>query len=158
MAIASLSNVEKHFGKKVLFEKAEMAIFEGERVGFIGDNGTGKSTLFKMLMGQVQPDVGVVRSARNPRRIPGAEPEFDPESTVMDEAELGFAELHDLSHKMRDSNTAWPTPLASNSKRCWKNIRTYSTSSTWPADTPGSTRWKPHSWAWASAARHGSKM
>jgi ATP-binding cassette subfamily F protein 3 len=103
MAIASLSNVEKHFGKKVLFEKAEMAIFEGERVGFIGDNGTGKSTLFKMLMGQVQPDVGVVSVSKGTRvGYLVQNPEFDPESTVMDEAELGFAELHELSHKMRD--------------------------------------------------------
>ena len=103
MAIASLSNVEKHFGKKVLFEKADMAIFEGERVGFIGANGTGKSTLFKMLMGQVQPDVGTVAVARGTRvGYLVQNPSFDLENTVLDEAELGFAELHELSHRMRD--------------------------------------------------------
>ena len=52
MAIASLTNVEKHFGKKVLFEKLDLTIYEGERVGFIGDNGSGKTTLFKMLTGR----------------------------------------------------------------------------------------------------------
>jgi len=103
MAIASLSNVEKHFGKKVLFEKADMAIFEGERVGFIGANGTGKTTLFKMLMGQVQPDVGTVAVSRGTRvGYLVQNPSFDLENTVLDEAELGFAELHDLSHRMRD--------------------------------------------------------
>lgn len=103
MAIASLSNVEKHFGKKVLFEKAEMAIFEGERIGFIGANGAGKSTLFRMLTGQVQPDVGVVAVSRGTRiGYLVQNPEFDPQSTVMDEAELGFAELHDLSHQLRE--------------------------------------------------------
>lgn len=103
MAIASLSNVEKHFGKKVLFEKADMAIFEGERVGFIGANGTGKSTLFKMLMGQVQPDVGTVAVARGTRvGYLVQNPSFDLENTVLDETELGFAELHELSHRMRD--------------------------------------------------------
>src|SRR6185503_18812206 len=60
MAIATLSKVEKHFGKQVLFENLDLSIYEGERVGFIGANGAGKSTLFKMLTGQVQPDAGLV--------------------------------------------------------------------------------------------------
>ena len=60
MAIASLTNVEKHFGKKVLFENLSVAIYEQERVGFIGANGSGKSTLFKLLAGELQPDAGTV--------------------------------------------------------------------------------------------------
>jgi ATP-binding cassette subfamily F protein 3 len=103
MAIASLSNVEKHFGKKVLFEKADLAIFEGERVGFIGANGTGKSTLFKMLTGQIRPDSGTVAVSKGTKvGYLVQNPEFEPENTVLDEAELGFAELHTLSHEMRD--------------------------------------------------------
>src|SRR5687768_8427925 len=65
MALASLSNVEKHFGKQVLFEKLDLAIFEGERVGFIGANGAGKSTLFRMLTGEIEPDQGTVAVGRN---------------------------------------------------------------------------------------------
>jgi ATP-binding cassette subfamily F protein 3 len=103
MAIASLSNVEKHFGKKVLFEKLDLAIYEGERVGFIGSNGSGKTTLFRMLTGQVQPDMGTVAIGRNTKvGYLVQNPEFDPENTVLDEAELGFAQLHQLSHDMRE--------------------------------------------------------
>src|SRR6476661_3817323 len=103
MAIASLTNVEKHFGRKVLFEKLDLAIYEGERVGFIGANGSGKSTLFKMLTGEEQPDQGTVAVGKNYKiGYLVQNPRFDPENTVMDEAELGFAELHDLAHKMRD--------------------------------------------------------
>ncbi|HZL37434.1 MAG TPA: ABC-F family ATP-binding cassette domain-containing protein [Tepidisphaeraceae bacterium] len=103
MAIASFSNIEKHFGKQVLFEKLDLAIFEKERVGFIGANGSGKSTLFKMLMGQVQPDVGSVSVSRGTRvGYLVQNPQFDPENTVLDEAELGFAQLHQLAHDMRD--------------------------------------------------------
>src|SRR5688572_16950657 len=103
MAIASLSNVEKHFGRKVLFEKLDLAIYEGERVGFIGDNGSGKSTLFKMLAGEVKPDMGTVAVGRNTKvGYLVQNPQFDPQNTVIDEAELGFAELHQLSHDMRD--------------------------------------------------------
>src|SRR3954468_13710914 len=103
MAIASLTNVEKHFGRKVLFEKLDLAIFEGERVGFIGANGAGKSTLFKMLTGEVQPDQGTVAVGRNYKvGYLVQNPKFDLTNTVIDEAELGFAELHDLAHRMRE--------------------------------------------------------
>src|ERR687893_2196814 len=103
MAIASLSNVEKHFGKKVLFEKLDLSIYEGERVGFIGDNGSGKSTLFKMLIGQVEPDAGTVAVGRGTKvGYLVQNPTFDPENAVIDEAELGMAELHKLAHDMRE--------------------------------------------------------
>ena len=103
MAIASLVNVEKHFGKKVLFEKLDLAIYEGERVGFIGPNGSGKTTLFRMLTGQEKPDFGTVSVGRNTKvGYLVQNPVFDAQSTVVDEAELGFADLHRLSHQMRD--------------------------------------------------------
>ncbi len=103
MAIASLTNVEKHFGKKVVFENLSVAIFEQERVGFIGANGSGKSTLFKMLAGEVQPDAGTVAVGKKTKvGYLVQNPTFDLENTVIDEAELGFAELHQLSHDMRD--------------------------------------------------------
>src|SRR3954471_13654561 len=103
MAIATLSKVEKHFGKKVLFEKLDLSIYEGERVGFIGANGAGKSTLFKMLAGEVEPDQGTVAVGKSYKvGYLQQNPTFDLENTVIDEAELGFAELHDLAHEMRD--------------------------------------------------------
>jgi ATP-binding cassette subfamily F protein 3 len=103
MAIASLTQIEKHFGKKVLFEKLDLTIYENERVGFIGDNGSGKTTLFKMLMGEVQPDQGTVAISKSTKvGYLVQNPKFDLTNTVIDEAELGFADLHDLAHRMRD--------------------------------------------------------
>jgi ATP-binding cassette subfamily F protein 3 len=103
MAIATLSKVEKHFGKKVLFENLDLSIYEGERVGFIGANGAGKSTLFKMLTGQVKPDAGTVAIGRGTKvGYLVQNPEFDLENTVIDEAELGMGKLHDLAHAMRE--------------------------------------------------------
>ena len=103
MAIASLTNVEKHFGKKVLFENLSLAIYEQERVGFIGANGSGKSTLFKLLAGEVEPDAGTVAVSKSTKvGYLVQNPTFDPDNTVLDEAELGFAQLHQLSHDMRD--------------------------------------------------------
>src|SRR3954471_2365030 len=103
MAIATLSKVEKHFGKKVLFENLDLSIYEGERVGFIGANGAGKSTLFKMLMGLEHPDAGTVSVGKGTKvGYLVQNPEFDLENTVIDEAELGMGKLHDLAHSMRE--------------------------------------------------------
>ena len=102
MSVATLSEIEKTFGKRVLFDKLNLNIEQGERIGFIGANGSGKTTLFKVLTGQVIPDAGVVAIARGVKvGHLTQDPEFDLANDVMDEAELAFAELHALSHKLR---------------------------------------------------------
>ena len=52
------NNIEKSFGPQVLFGGVSFLMNEGERVGLVGKNGTGKSTLFKMILGQESPDSG----------------------------------------------------------------------------------------------------
>ncbi|MBT5028567.1 MAG: ABC-F family ATP-binding cassette domain-containing protein [Nitrospinaceae bacterium] len=52
------SNIEKSFGPQVLFEDVSFLINKGERVGLVGKNGTGKSTLFKMILGKESIDSG----------------------------------------------------------------------------------------------------
>ncbi|MDP9174547.1 MAG: ATP-binding cassette domain-containing protein [Planctomycetota bacterium] len=103
MAIASLANIEKTFGDRVIFDKLEFSIDRGERVGLIGDNGSGKSTLFRVLAGQMPIDLGTVAISKNVKLgYLQQDPTFDMTNTVIDEAELAFAELHALSHRMRD--------------------------------------------------------
>src|SRR3990172_5881712 len=55
-----LSAVGKHFGSKTLFEGLNWVVGNNERVGLVGANGTGKSTLLKMLAGIEGPDDGDV--------------------------------------------------------------------------------------------------
>jgi ATP-binding cassette subfamily F protein 3 len=102
MPIATLTNIEKHFGKRVIFQDLDFMIDRGERVGLIGPNGAGKSTLFKVLTGELTPDVGTVAVAKTVKvGHLVQDPKFDPANTVMDEAELAYAKLHDLAHEMR---------------------------------------------------------
>ncbi len=102
MPIATITNLETHFGKRVIFQNLEFMIDRGERVGLIGPNGAGKSTLFKVLMGELKPDVGTVSIARSVKvGHLVQDPTFDAANTVMDEAELAYAKLHDLAHQMR---------------------------------------------------------
>ena len=55
-----VNSLEKSFGAQSLFEGVSFLMNEGERVGLVGKNGTGKSTLFKMILGQESPDSGTL--------------------------------------------------------------------------------------------------
>ena len=60
--VLTLRNLAKSYGEKHLFEGISLKIEGGERIALIGDNGTGKSTLIKMIMGELYPDDGRVRT------------------------------------------------------------------------------------------------
>ena len=57
-----LRNIAKSYGDKHLFDGINLKIEGGERIALIGDNGTGKSTLIKMIMGELYPDDGRIRT------------------------------------------------------------------------------------------------
>ena len=59
--VMHIKNLEKSFGDRRLFHDLDLLVEGGERIALIGDNGTGKSTLLKILMGEEQPDDGRVR-------------------------------------------------------------------------------------------------
>ena len=103
MPIATLNNIEKTFGQRVLFDKLNLNVYRGERIGLIGANGSGKTSLFKVLVGQMIPDAGTASISKSiSLGYLTQDPVFDPNNTVIDEAELAFAELHRLSHQMRE--------------------------------------------------------
>jgi ATP-binding cassette subfamily F protein 3 len=103
MPLATLTNIEKTFGKRVMFDHLSLNVYRGERIGLVGANGAGKTTLFKLFTGEVTPDAGAA-SVRDGAKLGylAQDPQFDLTNTVIDEAELAFAELHDLAHKLRD--------------------------------------------------------
>ncbi len=58
MAIVSIQNLKVDFGGKVLFENVSFDVNQGDFVGLIGANGTGKTTLFKVIRGEIEPTDG----------------------------------------------------------------------------------------------------
>ncbi|RYY61789.1 MAG: ABC transporter ATP-binding protein [Chitinophagaceae bacterium] len=62
--LAGLQNVTFEFGARVIIEEATWHIQPGERIGLIGYNGTGKSTILKLLVGQYLPSAGTVERSR----------------------------------------------------------------------------------------------
>jgi ATP-binding cassette, subfamily F, member 3 len=103
MAVATLDNIEKTFGKRVLFDHLSLTIYEGERIGLIGANGSGKTSLFKVLVGQLAIDAGTAAVTSGVKvGYLTQDPAFTPGNTVLDEAELAFSDLHKLAHRLRD--------------------------------------------------------
>ncbi|MGA7634415.1 MAG: ATP-binding cassette domain-containing protein, partial [Terriglobales bacterium] len=56
----SFSNINKQYGKPLLFVDASFQLNPGEKVGLVGPNGAGKTTLFRMVVGEETPDDGTV--------------------------------------------------------------------------------------------------
>ena len=59
--VLTVKNLEKSFGDRTLFSGVNLEVEGGERIALLGDNGTGKSTLIKILMGEESPDGGKLR-------------------------------------------------------------------------------------------------
>ena len=62
--LASLNNVTLDFGSRTLLDSVNWSIFENERIGLIGYNGTGKSTILKLLNGNMVPSNGTIEKSR----------------------------------------------------------------------------------------------
>ncbi|MCK9481828.1 MAG: ABC-F family ATP-binding cassette domain-containing protein [Bacteroidia bacterium] len=85
MNYLSVENLSRRFGDRVLFENLSFGIERGDKIAFIAPNGTGKSSLMRILAGLEPPDNGQV-IVRNGIRVAllEQEPHFDPGSTVIE--------------------------------------------------------------------------
>lgn len=102
MPLIQLHNIEKVLGDRLLFDQLDLSIEKGERVGLIGNNGEGKTTLFRMIVGEQQPDAGQISVSRGTKiGYLRQDPSFEPINTVLDEAEKAFSRLHELSQELR---------------------------------------------------------
>jgi ATP-binding cassette subfamily F protein uup len=94
MAVISLSNAQLAFGHVALLDHADFSIEAGERVGLIGRNGTGKSSLLKVISGRSKLDDGLLVMQQGIKiAYVEQEPVFDPEMTVFDAVALGMGDL-----------------------------------------------------------------
>ena len=70
----SFSNINKQYGKQLLFVDASFRLNPGEKVGLVGPNGAGKTTLFRMVVGEETPDEGSVAQFSPQRLKPNSKP------------------------------------------------------------------------------------
>ncbi|SFG09988.1 ABC-F family ATP-binding cassette domain-containing protein [Oribacterium sp. WCC10] len=97
--IITIEHLSKVFTERKIFEDTEFSMLEGEKVALIGINGTGKSTLLKIVAGLEEPDEGNIAKRRNlaVRYLPQT-PEFNPEDTILE------AIIHDNEGKQHVFN------------------------------------------------------
>jgi ATP-binding cassette subfamily F protein uup len=84
MNYISIENLTLHYGDKILFENVELYINKGDKIALVAKNGTGKTTLFKMLFGQELPNADAKFFIHQDIKVGylPQEPQFDAEKTI----------------------------------------------------------------------------
>ncbi|CAH1387267.1 ATP-binding cassette domain-containing protein [Candidatus Nitrotoga sp. M5] len=119
MPYITLEKAALAYGHVPLLDHVNFQLDEGERVGMIGRNGGGKSSMLKVLAGQAALDDGIVWSAPGVRICyVSQEPELNVEATVFDEVARGLGELqqiitdyHHLSHQLAEPDADYESLL-----------------------------------------------
>jgi ATP-binding cassette subfamily F protein 3 len=104
MPIVTLKEIHTSFGPQVIFDRLDLKIYPAEKVGLVGSNGCGKTTLLKMILGILPPDAGQVQQRKALRigYLP-QEPFFCSEKTVLEELHNSTQEILDLQKRLHDS-------------------------------------------------------
>jgi len=101
MILLNVAHVTKRFGPEPVLDGVTFEVRPGERIGLVGPNGCGKSTLMKILVGREEPDSGIVE--RHPSSTIGyleQHPEFPPDQTLWEAALEGMADVVAMQQEM----------------------------------------------------------
>lgn len=105
------SNINKQYGRQLIFVEANFQLNPGEKVGLVGPNGAGKTTLFRMVVGEEGPDEGEVTV---PKKLTIGYFRQDVEEmkgrSVLDEAIAGSGRAGDLHHELDQLQHAMGDP------------------------------------------------
>jgi len=99
-AMIQLQNISLQRGPKFLLDSADLTIYPGQKVGLIGGNGTGKSTLFQMLLGKLASDTGTLDIPRQWRIAHMAQEVGHTSRSALDYVLDGDSELRRLEHEI----------------------------------------------------------
>src|SRR5260370_21714248 len=109
--VISFSDIHKQYGKQLIFVDASFQLNPGEKVGMVGRKGSGKTTLFRMVVGEEEPDEGEVSV---PKRMTIGYFRQDVEEmqgrSVLDEAIAGSGRVGDLHHELEALHRAMDDP------------------------------------------------
>lgn len=103
----NIHNLSVSFSGEYLFENVTFRIGAGDRVGLVGKNGAGKSTMLKLLSGDLDADTGSIATEKDLKiGFLRQDIEFTPGRTVLDEAYQAFVEIKEVESALEKVNTA----------------------------------------------------
>ncbi|MFO0826648.1 MAG: ABC-F family ATP-binding cassette domain-containing protein [Phycisphaerales bacterium] len=121
MAIATVSSLRHSYGGRHVLDGATLSIADGEKIGLVGRNGCGKSTLMKVLAGELQPDEGSVAISRSVRvGYLSQHPQLDPTKTLRGEAATAFAYLDAAQRELDEVFEAMATASGDELERLFR--------------------------------------
>lgn len=101
----NIHNLSVSFGGTYLFEEVTFRLGAGDRVGLVGKNGAGKSTMLKILAGDIQPDSGVIATEKEVRLgFLRQDIDFEQGRTVLEEAYQAFEDIKRAEFRMDEIN------------------------------------------------------
>lgn len=103
MALIDLQNISKQYDTKVILKDANFTLNHGQRIAVIGQNGQGKSTLFKIIMKQTEPDNGEMAIDKSLKiEMLDQQPKFKANLSVRDAIENQLAELKNAKNEYEE--------------------------------------------------------
>lgn len=99
----SINNLSIYFGGNPLFQDINFAVSKNDRIGLIGRNGSGKTTILKIIAGSIQPETGVISTPRNYKIgfLP-QELHLQSHETLYDEIRSSLVEIESLRNELED--------------------------------------------------------
>ncbi|WP_340064692.1 ATP-binding cassette domain-containing protein [Ascidiimonas aurantiaca] len=106
----SIHNISVSFGGEFLFEEVAFRLNAGDRIGLVGKNGAGKSTMLRLLSREMQPDSGTIATDKEVKiGFLKQDIDFEKGRTVLEEAYQAFYEIKTLEARLEDINNELAT-------------------------------------------------
>ena len=101
----SVNNLSLYFGGQDIFKDISFMINQKDKIGLVGKNGVGKTTLLRVLAGEQSPNSGKVEISKKVKiGYLTQDLDFQDGKTVLEEANSAFEQLNLLEHKLNDVN------------------------------------------------------
>ncbi|WP_072680880.1 ribosomal protection-like ABC-F family protein [Arcobacter sp. LA11] len=115
MALIDLQNISKQYDTKIILKEANFTLLQGQKIAVIGQNGQGKSTLFKIIMKQIEPDAGILSIDKSIKiEMLDQQPKFSSNLSVREAIENQLTEIKEAKKSYEEITLKLSTDYENN--------------------------------------------